>query len=443
MSFDLTSGASRAALNQSMSCDYRLLRRLRGRHQPEPDVGFEIPVAGFRNRGQIRHRLDPLQRHGGEGTHLACSHLLADLRPVQHGGGHVRAEQRIHGRRAARIRHVGQIGLGQPLEPLDADVLGGVGPDAGDRQLGRLGACRVHELRKRAIGRRGIDDDELRRRDQIADRLEARQRIVVHLAQDRADDDAVVVDQQRVAVRRRARHRLGRDDAAGARPALDDDRLAFRAGDVIRQDADQKVDAAPGRNRDDDADRSAGLRPCGMIGHRGGQTRQCKSAGRKGEKLPHLRLLGLSASDASLFASPQPYGIARCRRPTPWSTARRIAKRRRRSTGTIAGRTCNCLDNPPARPSRPCTAHRQRRAIAIAPSSVACPVTASSAWWHPLAARAPCHHTSHRCIRRDFFHIHFVASRMRLPAAHRESRGMETPPVISSAASRAATTGRR
>ena len=77
------------------------------------------------------------------------------------------------------------------------------------------------------------------------------------------------------------------------------------------------------------------------------------------------------------------------------------------------------------------------------PSSVTCPVTASSAWWHPLAARAPCHHTSHHCIRRDFFHIHFVASRMRLPAAHRESRGMETPSVISSAASRAATTGRR
>ena len=74
----------------------------------------------------------------------------------------------------------------------------------------------------------------------------------------------------------------------------------------------------------------------------------------------------LSASDASLFARPRPCGIARCRRPTPWSTARCIAKRRRRSTGTIAARTCNCLDNPPSRPARPCTARRQRQSIAIA-----------------------------------------------------------------------------
>ena len=194
MSFALTSGASRAVAEPIDELRHRLLRRLRRRHQPEPHVGLEILVAGFRHRRQIRQRLDPLQRHGRERADLARDHVLADLRPVQHGGGHVRAEQRIRGRRAARIRHVGQIGLRQPLEPFDAEVLGGVGPDAGDRQFARLGARRVDKLRQRAIGRRAVDDDDLRRRDQIADRLEARLRIVVHLAQDRADDHAVVVD---------------------------------------------------------------------------------------------------------------------------------------------------------------------------------------------------------------------------------------------------------
>ena len=34
------------------------LRRFGRRHHAEPDVGLEIPVAGFRDRGQIGQRLD-------------------------------------------------------------------------------------------------------------------------------------------------------------------------------------------------------------------------------------------------------------------------------------------------------------------------------------------------------------------------------------------------
>ena len=173
MSFVLTCGAKQGGAEPIDELRHRFLRRLGGRHQPEPHVGLEIPVAGFRNRRQIRQRLDPLQRHGRQSARLARDHLLADLRPVQHGGGDVRAEQRIRGRRAAGIRHVSQVGMGKTLEPFDADVLGGVGSDAGDRQFARLGACGVEQLRQRAIGRRAVDDDDLRRRDQIADRLEA------------------------------------------------------------------------------------------------------------------------------------------------------------------------------------------------------------------------------------------------------------------------------
>ena len=298
MSFALTSGASSGSPKPIDELRHRLFRRLRGRHQPEPHVGFEILVAGFRHRRQIRQRLDPLQRHGGERAGLAGGHLLANLRPVQHGGGHVRAEQRIHGRRAARIRHVGQIGPGQPLEPFDADVLGGVGPDAGDRQLARLGARRVQKLRKRAIGRRAVDDDDLRRRDQIADRLEAGLRIVIHLSQDRADDDAVVVAQQRVAVRRRARHRFGRDDAAGAGPAFDDDRLASGCFAIWSARRRNRISMLPpGGTVMTTRIVRAACDHAGPIRRRDGQAHQRHGAGRQGEKLPH------SASLASLEMS--------------------------------------------------------------------------------------------------------------------------------------------
>ena len=51
-----------------------------------------------------------------------CGHLLPHIRPVQHGGGHVGAEQRIHHPRAAWIRHVG---LGKPVGTLGRASCGG------------------------------------------------------------------------------------------------------------------------------------------------------------------------------------------------------------------------------------------------------------------------------------------------------------------------------
>ena len=136
----------------------------------------------------------------------------------------------------------------------------------------------------------------------MANRLEARLRIEIHLSQDRVDDHAVGVDQQRASIRRRPCHGFGRDDSAGPRPALDDDRLIIGLADLIRQDPNQKIDRSPRGNRNDDPDRPRGLRPCGMIEDRDRQAPQRQDAGREGEKLPHVRLLALSASDVSLFA---------------------------------------------------------------------------------------------------------------------------------------------
>jgi len=89
---------------------------------------------------------------------------------------------------------------------------------------------------------------------------------------------------------RGARRRFGSDDAAGARLGFDDDGRAVAVGDVLREYAGQQVDAAARRHRNDDADRSCGLRPCRTVHHSARQARQCERAGRKAEKLSHGRL---------------------------------------------------------------------------------------------------------------------------------------------------------
>ena len=148
-------------------------------------------------------------------------------------------------------------------------------------------ARRVQELGQRAIGRGAVDDDDLRRHDQITDRLETCDRIVIHLAQDGADEGAVVVDQQRVAVGRGACHRFGGNDAAGARLALDDHGLAGGRGNLVGQEAGQEVDAAARWHAKDDADCPSGLRPCCMIGRGARQDKQGERADRRAKKSPH------------------------------------------------------------------------------------------------------------------------------------------------------------
>src|SRR5262249_10077214 len=100
------------------------------------------------------------------------------------------------------------------------------------------------------------------------------------LPEDGVDEDAVGADQQRVAVGRGPRHRLGRDDAARARPRLDDDGRTIVLADLIAEDADQRVDRAPGWDRDHHSDRVRALRPGGSIAGRGGEAEDCQNADR-------------------------------------------------------------------------------------------------------------------------------------------------------------------
>src|SRR5262249_48735870 len=192
----------------------RLLRRPRRRGQPEPDLGIEVLEALLRDRRQVRQRLDPPRRRRPQRAQRARAQLPADLDVVLQRSGHVLAHQCIDGGRAARERHEGEIDVGQPLEPLNGDVLGRVRADARDRQLAWSGAGGGEKIRQRAIGRGAVDDDELRRVHQIAHWLEARQRIETDLPQDRVDQHAGGADQQRVAVGCGPRHRPWPQDPA-------------------------------------------------------------------------------------------------------------------------------------------------------------------------------------------------------------------------------------
>ena len=79
-----------------------------------------------------------------------------------------------------------------------------------------------------------------------------------------------------VAVGRAAGDRFGADVAVGAEPRLDDDRLAERRRDLLRDHAHHDVELAPGRKRHHDLDRMRGPRRLRVHGQRnGGQDEQC------------------------------------------------------------------------------------------------------------------------------------------------------------------------
>jgi hypothetical protein len=106
----------------------------------------------------------------------------------------------------------------------------------------------------------GNEADERHRRD-VAHKIETE--VVVERSVDRVRRHA---EQQRVAVRRRAHHRFGRDIAAGARPVVDDDSLAQAIRQPLADHAGDDVGRAAGRNLDDEAHRlrRIRLRACGV-----------------------------------------------------------------------------------------------------------------------------------------------------------------------------------
>jgi hypothetical protein len=120
-------------------------------------------------------------------------------------------QERIDRRSGAGIWDKGQINISRAFEYFDRDMRSASGANTRQGQVAGLGACSINEIGERAIGRCTVDDDDRRRSHQVANRLEARQWIVVHLSEMRIDHKRIPGDQQGVTIRRGARHSFGCD----------------------------------------------------------------------------------------------------------------------------------------------------------------------------------------------------------------------------------------
>ncbi len=142
----------------------------------------------------------------------------------------------------------------------------------------------AHRLRRMVVR----DADDQRAGRQQCDRHD----VAIGVERDLLEHDAALPvrtgggECDRVAVGGRLGHRVERDHRGGARPVLDDDRLADAFGDVLADRTRIRIGGTAGRKSDEDPDRlrRPGLRECGrnvQTGHDGGG-----NAGTGGERAP-------------------------------------------------------------------------------------------------------------------------------------------------------------
>jgi hypothetical protein len=93
----------------------------------------------------------------------------------------------------------------------------------------------------------------------------------------RIDHERIGIDEQRIAVGRPPRHRLGRRHRAAARSMLDDDGDVVRRADVVSDQPEQRARASSRRERADDPDGS-GLGPCAGVPQNDGERGQQQAA---------------------------------------------------------------------------------------------------------------------------------------------------------------------
>src|SRR5262249_26648604 len=102
--------------------------------------------------------------------------------------------------------------------------------------------------------------------------------IVIEVLVERRVNHIVRADgEQRVAIRWRARHNLGRDIAAGAWPVFDDELLAESLGQPLTYDAGDDVDRLARGKSDHHADRPRG------VGLRRSNARDSRERGTRGQ----------------------------------------------------------------------------------------------------------------------------------------------------------------
>ena len=117
------------------------------------------------------------------------------------------------------------------------------------------------EIGQRLERRRGVDDQDQRKRSKLGHRLEIPHRVVTQLLIDGRIDDhrAAGTDQQRVTIGCGACDVFGGKDRTRAGLVFNDDRLAETFRQLLPDDAGDDVVAASWREADHDANRPAGI----------------------------------------------------------------------------------------------------------------------------------------------------------------------------------------
>ncbi len=261
-----------------------VLRRGRGHHQALPGVGLDVREAelpGGGNVGQLRHALG---RHGQQRHHLAGLHGAHAAGQVEHHQRDLAAHEVLQRGRAALVGHVQHGHAGLALEQLVRQVMRAAGAGRRDAVLAGRGLERGEQRLRVGDAGVGRGRDDERRAAHHAHEREVFLGVVGQLLVERGvvDQHAVVGREHGIAVARRTRHVLRRDDRARAGLVLDQHRLAHLLRDLRAHGAREKVGAAAGRVADHPAHGLGGVG--GLRGCRGrnGQ-RQCD--GRELEEL--------------------------------------------------------------------------------------------------------------------------------------------------------------
>ena len=138
-------------------------------------------------------------------------------------------------RRHAFEGHVNDIDAGGGLEHLARDVRRRAAAAGSEVQLSRSCLGELDQLLQRARGQRRMNDDQKRRRHELADRRERLQRLVsrIRVETGRNAERGGGREEQRVAIRRRFRRGRGAYRAARARAVVDDHLLAQRRREML------------------------------------------------------------------------------------------------------------------------------------------------------------------------------------------------------------------
>ena len=191
---------------------------------------------------------------------MACIDLRLCGDQISHHRRDATAYDVGHGRRDSLVGDVLNADAGHETEQLHRHV--GLAADAGGsvNEFSRLRFRGDEEVLDRFDRMTGVDEQNARRIDQLADRDEVAQDVVLHVAVGRGDDrDSARRDQQRVSIVRCAGRYLDADHPCGAGTILDVELLADGLRQPIGQSARGNIGAAAGLGRNDDAHRARGI----------------------------------------------------------------------------------------------------------------------------------------------------------------------------------------